>query len=180
MKRMFGISLIEVLVVLVVLSVLWSLGAPAFSLVVRNARLGAYTNNFLAGLALARSESIRRGRRVVLCKSSNGSDCTKAGEWSGGWLVFEDANNDAVRDASETVIRHAEKLPQDWRLSGNFHVANYISYHPTGRSRLVSGAFQAGTLTLCELAVEENEGVQIVISSAGRPRSVKLDLKSCL
>jgi type IV fimbrial biogenesis protein FimT len=179
MKRMCGMTLIEVLVVLLVLSALWSLGAPAFSPVIHNTRLAAYTNNFLAGLALARSESIRRGRRVVLCKSSNGSDCTKVGEWSGGWLIFEDANNDAVRDASETVIRHAANLPQNWRLTGNLHVANYISYHPTGRSRLASGAFQAGTLTLCELAEETKEGVQIVISSAGRPRSVRLDLKTC-
>ena len=37
----------------------------------------------------------------------------------------------------------------------------------------ISGAFQAGTLTVCPESASRVDARQIVISSAGRPRTVK-------
>lgn len=182
MKKMTeagGFTLIELMVVLAVVAVLATLALPAFSHMLRDVRLAVYTNNFLADLAVARSEAIKRGRRVVLCKSSDGSECTKSGHWSGGWLIFEDRDNDSVRDEAESVIRYESTFPSNWRLKGNFHVAHYISYHPMGRTHLISGAFQAGTLTLCEVAEGSVPGTTIVISNTGRPRSARVTVTSC-
>lgn len=179
MKKANGFTLIELLVVLSVLAVLSSLALPAFSQMLRDVRLAAYTNNFLADLAVARTESIKRGKRVVLCKSANGSGCTKTGFWSGGWIIFVDSNNDGVRDDGEVLIRYESKLPSNWRLKGNLNVAHYVSYHPMGRTYLIGGAFQAGTLTLCEIAEGSSPGTTIVISNTGRPRSARVTVASC-
>jgi len=179
-KKSDGFTLIELLVVLAVVAVVTSLAFPTFSQMLRDVRLAVYTNNFLADLAVARSESIKRGKRVVLCTSRDGSKCTTTGHWSDGWLIYEDTNNDGVRDETESLIRYESKLPANWRLKGNFHVANYISYHPMGRTHLISGAFQAGTLTLCELAEVSVQGTAIVISNTGRPRSARVNLPGCV
>jgi type IV fimbrial biogenesis protein FimT len=179
MKKSRGFTLVELLVVLSVVAVVAGLAFPTFSQTLRDARLAVYTNNFLADLAVARSESIKRGKRVVLCKSSDGSECTTTGHWSDGWLIYEDTNNDGVRDEAESLIRYESKFPANWRLKGNFPIANYISYHPMGRTHLISGAFQAGTLTLCEIAVGSVPGTSIVISNTGRPRSARVTVSSC-
>ena len=178
--RCKGFTLLELLVAMSVASLLAALAIPSFVQLKSNVKRAAYTNNFLANLALARSESIKRGKRVVLCKSSNGSDCTKAGQWDGGWLIFEDRDNDGVHDADESLIRVESALSKSWRFKGNSSVANYISYHPLGRAFFISGAFQAGTLTLCEISETATTGSKIVISSAGRPRSQTSELTSCV
>ena len=174
-----GFTLVELLVSLALAAILASLSAPTFVKTLRDMRLLAYTHSLLGDLAFARSESIKRSRRVVLCKSSDGVDCTKLGQWSTGWLIFEDTNNDGERGSSETVIRSAAKLPVSWRVTGNSPVANYISYHPMGRTKLISGAFQAGTLTICEVSPEPTQGAEIIISASGRSRSQKSVLAAC-
>jgi type IV fimbrial biogenesis protein FimT len=174
-----GFTLVELLVSLAVAATLASLSAPTFVKTLRDMLLLAYTHSLLGDLAFARSESIKRGRRVVLCKSSDGVDCTKLGQWSTGWLIFEDTDNDGERSSSETIIRGAARLPGSWRVTGNNPVANYISYHPMGRTQLISGAFQAGTLTICETSSEPIEGAKIIISASGRPRSQKSLLAAC-
>lgn len=175
-----GVTLVELMIGLVVMATLLALAAPSFSAMVHSTRLSTWTNDFLSDLALTRSEAIRRAQRVVMCKSADGTSCTNAGFWDQGWLMFVDANNNGLREATETLIRQQAAMPQGWRLSGNANVSRYISYHPMGNTRLISGAFQAGTLTLCEVTTEASSGSQVIISSAGRPRSQRVDLASCV
>ena len=68
-------------------------------------------------------------------------------------------------------------------MRGNAPVARYVSYGATGRARLISGAFQAGTFTLCPVSASAaGSGAavrQIVLSPTGRPRVVKATLADC-
>lgn len=174
-----GFTLIEMMVVLAVMSILLSLAVPAMSGVVMSIRLTAATNSFLSNLWLARSEAIKRNARAVICKSATGQICTTAGSWEQGWIVFSDANNNASRDAGEVIISREEALHAALRFSGNNPVANYVSYTPSGQTKYTSGAFQAGTLTLCSLSSTTVEARQIAINSAGRPRTAKTTVGQC-
>jgi len=93
--------------------------------------------------------------------------------------VFHDANNNAALDAGETVILTRQALPAGFSLTGNTPVAKYISYAPTGGTKLISGAWQGGTLTLCNESGSLNSARRVIISSTGRPRTAKITLASC-
>lgn len=174
-----GSSLVEILIAMSIAAVGAVLATPAMVGWVQDSRLSAHANDFLGHLALARTESIRRGKRVVICASGDGQSCSTSGSWGQGRIVFVDGNNNAQREGGEALLSTESASSAKWVLKGNTSVVRYVSYHPLGRSKLVSGAFQAGTITVCPLSGSSVTGSQIVISSAGRPRSQRVSLPSC-
>jgi type IV fimbrial biogenesis protein FimT len=178
-RKRAGFTLVELLVSVAVLTILAAVAVPGLTQFGHQARMSMLGNQFLSDLANARFEAIRRGRRVVLCKSADGSVCTREGHWDQGWLVFEDANNSGLRESAETRISVVQGQPAGWTVKGTFSGAHYVSHHPIGRTKLISGAMQAGTLTICRTSLKPTESLKIVISTAGRPRSERGTVTSC-
>lgn len=174
-----GTTLLELLVVLAIAAILLAIGIPSFASLASSSHLTSATNSMVASLHLARSEAIKRNSRTVLCPSANGTACAASGGWHQGWLVFHDGNNNAALDTGEAVILIQRGMPDGFRLTGNSSVEHYISYTPIGAAKKTSGAFQAGTLTVCEALESSVSARQIVISSTGRPRTAKITLASC-
>ena len=169
MKRDYGFTLVELMVTLVIAAILLTAGVPSFNTLIKNNRLTTSNNELVSALNLARSEAIKRGLRVTVCKSSDQASCDTSGTgWQQGWIVFTDTNDNADYDsATETLLRVHGPLPGQLSVSGNSNVANYISYVAAGQSRLTSGAFQAGTLSLCDDRTG-NIGNNLVLSVTGR------------
>lgn len=174
-----GMTLVELLVTLLVAAIFAALAVPAYERMVSTHRLALHANLLLTSLYLARTEAVKRNRRVVLCRSAGGETCAPEGGWHQGWIVFVDANNNGERDADELLLRREGGLPSGYFLTGNTPVSQYVSYTPTGMTKLVSGAFQAGTLTLCTPHASDGGGRQIVVSATGRPRISTATLVSC-
>jgi type IV fimbrial biogenesis protein FimT len=174
-----GFSLIEVLVTLLVLSVLGSLSVVAFRSIGNSMKLTAATNSFITNLNLARSEAIKRNQRTVVCKSRDGVSCNSSDGWHQGWIVFHDSNNNGEREPGESVAWRVEDLPAEVRVNGNLAVSRYVSYSPTGDTKLLSGAFQAGTVTVCNQSLERTDARQIVLNAVGRVRVQRTTVDSC-
>lgn len=174
-----GYSLPELLVTLSVLAILVTLAVPAFARLGESMKLTALSNNFLSQLHVARSEAIKRNARAALCKSGDGLVCSSAGGWEQGWILFHDANNNGTREPAEPVLQRADALPPGYRLTGNLHVARYVSFSGTGTTRSTGGAFQAGTLTLCRVAATPGEAREVIISSVGRLRVKRTTVPNC-
>lgn len=153
--------------------------APSLASLKESMQLTSAANGFLSHLHLARSEAIKRNSRVVLCKSADGLACSSNGGWEQGWIIFHDTNGNAVRDASETIIRRESALSYGLSLTGNQNVASYVSFAPTGATRLISGGFQAGTLTVCTHSIRYGEARQIILNAVGRPRVQKSAVDFC-
>jgi type IV fimbrial biogenesis protein FimT len=147
--------------------VLMVISAPYVVGMFRNAGVSTMAHEFLSTLSYARSEAIKRQQRVTVCKSADGEECTTQGDWEQGWIVFVDVDNAAQVAAPEHVLRTRETLRENTTLTGNQPVRNYVSYVANGATQYVSGAFQAGTLTLCR----QERGVKFVIARAGRVRT---------
>jgi type IV fimbrial biogenesis protein FimT len=177
--RARGFTLLELMMVLAVTSVLLVLAVPAYQAIGNSMKLSMTTNALLSHLQLARSEAIKRNARVVLCKSADGKTCSAIGGWDQGWIVFHDANNNGILDSTESVIQRIEALPSGWRVAGNQNVSRYVSFVPTGQTAMTSGAFQAGTITVCHESLDPTEARQIVINAVGRPRIQKATLDAC-
>lgn len=174
-----GFTLLEIQITLLIVAVLLVFAIPAWTNILLTNRLATVSNTFLSALHLARSEAVKRNVRTVLCVSSSGLACSNNGDWHQGWIMFTDANNNALIDSTETLIRHGQALPNNLLLTGNTPVAKYISYSPSGAARLVSGAFQAGTLTLCQASLSSSDARLLIISSTGRPRIKQTIVASC-
>jgi type IV fimbrial biogenesis protein FimT len=174
-----GFSLVELITVVAIAAVLAAGAAVGLSEIGRAMTLSAHVNRLLSEIYLARSEAIKRNSRVVLCKSADGVTCASSGGWEQGWIVFHDANNNALRDPGELLIRRGEPATRPLRITGNDTVSRYVSFSPFGGARLVSGAFQAGTITICRESLEPGEARQLVINSIGRPRVQRVSLPSC-
>ena len=168
-----GYTLVELLVVMALGTILLSIAVPPMTEMLNTQRSNAASSTFLASLNLARVEAIKRNARVIVCKSAAGLSCELTGGWDQGRIMFHDANNNAALDADEQLIERFGAMPEGLSLTGNTQVANYVSYSASGSAKLMSGAFQAGTFTLCVAAVPGANVQQIVLSSTGRARSKK-------
>lgn len=174
-----GFSLTETLVTVCICGTLASIAVPSWRSATHSMKLTSVANSFSAHVHLARSEAIKRNARVVLCKSGQGTSCETEGNWAQGWIVFHDANNNGAADTGERVIGSFGALPDGYRFSGNTPVASYLSYTGTGTSKTTSGAFQAGTFTLCREGDAPAEAREIAINALGRPKIRKTSLASC-
>ncbi|BCX88542.1 type IV fimbrial biogenesis protein FimT [Methylomarinovum tepidoasis] len=169
-SRATGFTLIELMVTVAMAAIVLTVGVPSFQALVKNNRLTTAANELVGALNLARSEAIKRGVRVTVCKSADGASCATSGNWEQGWIVFTDEDNDAAYDsASETLLRVQEAIEGQLTMTGNTNVADYISYVASGRSQLTGGGFQAGTITICDDR-SGNVGKDLVLSSTGKIR----------
>jgi len=159
-----GFTLIELIITLAIISVLFSIALPSFSKMLADNQQTAQLHTLYHHHQLARSEAIKGNQRVLLCKSSDGLQCTKKTQWSEGWIIFSDKNNDNKINANESVVyiqqALSSKLSLDYRGFGSH---NYVRYYPDGHSST------NGTYTLCSQS-GKNSAKSLIISRTGRVR----------
>lgn len=165
-----GVTLVELLVVLAVASILLAIAVPGYAYLAGTSRLAAVTNDFVTALHLARSEAIKRGMRVTVCKTRNpqaaAPACDAGAAWEQGWLVFVDGGTRGALDSNDILLRTQGRVtgviftpPQNY--------SRYVSYLPSGNTQ-GSGNLANGTLSLCATGSRRD----IVINNAGRLRLV--------
>ena len=175
-----GYSLIEVMVVLALMGLIPALATSAFSAIINSSRINNGAEALFNSLQLTRSEAAKRNSRVVMCKSSTGLACADSGDWQQGWIVFQDSNNNSEVDAGEDIIYREGRQSAQLKLSGNGPVRDYVSYSAFGKTKLTSGAFQAGTFTVCLASAGKTDARLVVINSSGRPRMDKAKVAQCV
>ena len=108
-----GVTLIELLIVVVVLSILLTLGIPNLrGVMARNQMLGQ-ANEFAGALALARSEAATRGTQAGVCASTNGTSCSgDADDWTDRMIVFVDTDGGADLDNGEPILKVLSAHPE--------------------------------------------------------------------
>jgi len=172
-RKALGVTLVEALVALVVLALLTGLAAPVLTGMRQRQALRGVAEGFWNSLVLARAEAMARQQRVTVCAQSSAGECDPTGPWQRGWLVFVDANRNGQHEADEALLQRQGALPGGVSLVGNSTVRRALAYAEEGRGVSVSGAFLAGTLTLCHEG--QSQGWSVVINAVGRPRLAQTD-----
>jgi len=179
-----GFTLIELISTVAIAAILLTLGVPSFKDTILSNRMAGHSNRFLSALNITRSEAIKRGQSVTLCKanvdasppSCNTGTCdTASGDncWGKGWLVFVDANSNGLTDQGETIIRSFEGLPETLTLHTNSaNVAYWIAFDSTGAGKGNNGLVVASTFNLCQ-GNDEANGRSIILNALGRAKIQK-------
>lgn len=190
---MDGVTLIELMVTLSVAAILLSLAIPSFQQIAATNRVAGLTNELTATLNLARSEAVKRGTTVTVCRSADtgtsinntpgslaGPTCSTdaATGWQHGWLVFVDGSTRGTVDGTDIRLKVGQPAVSNAVIDGggtandstdgNFD--KYVSYLPSGVSKGGIGGNAVGTLAICSPPGKRRN---IVISNTGRIRIEK-------
>lgn len=142
-----GTSLVEIVTALAVAGVLTTAGMPSLTATMNSRHASPTTNELVAALNLARSEALARGSRVAIAARSNA-------DWSQGWRVFADGNDNGVLDPGEQVIREFQLSAPGLTITPHFGVTypgTVLSYESTGRLARPGGhGLVLGRLTLTQ------------------------------
>lgn len=92
MSKQKGFTLVELMVTVAVLAIVLGIAIPSFSSILLNNRISTTAHELHAAMQLARSESIKRKKPIVLCGANAALDeCVQNGtNWSSGWLMTLD------------------------------------------------------------------------------------------
>lgn len=155
-----GVTLLELLTIVMILSILATIAIPSFVDMVRRNRITSESNYLLSMLMLARSEAIKRNMRITLCKSNDGQSCSTLANvyWHHGIIVFVDANANRNLDAEEIVIRAESAFSSVDKIS--FTGGDALTYRANGVPS------SGGTFTISSGTLQK----KVIVSLAGRSR----------
>jgi len=166
-----GLTLIELIIVISIVSILLAMALPRMQTFVRNQRITAEVNLLIGALNYTRGEALLQRRSLRLCGGNLESGCEKERLWRGNWLLVPDKPGKRMRGASEPLRVFTRSGDFFWRLRvAGGHA--FIRFKADG-----SAIGQNGTFTLCH----EKEALhQVVVNFAGRIRSQEAsDKASC-
>lgn len=103
---MCGFTLIEMMTALAVLAIVMVVAAPSLAGFVRSSKVRSAQSELISSLLLARSEASKRGVTVGVAASAPAA----GNEFSKGWTVWVDTNDDGVVDTGELVLRSYPSL----------------------------------------------------------------------
>ena len=157
-----GFTLIEMVSTMAVVAILGTLAVPSLRTFLQNAERATAVNGFFHSLFLARSEAIKRGHVVSLCRSADGQRCaTRSAQWTDGWIVFgnRDRDDPAERDEDEDLLA----VHEGW--DNGLINSNRLTYSFRPHTQGVVN----GTILFCDPR-GPSESRAIIISHTGRPR----------
>lgn len=161
-----GYSLFDLMITSGVVSVL-GIGAVGMTSMVQDARMTSEVNGLITHLSLVRSETIKRGQKVVLCPSADGSNCDEPRDgytwWHSGYLLFVNMDKDTDRNSNEPIIRMRQALPGGVTIKSSDDRSR-ITYQSTGFS---SGS--TATFTFCDPRGQAQVRY-VILSNVGRAR----------
>jgi type IV fimbrial biogenesis protein FimT len=177
MCRSRGFTLLELMLVIIIVAILITFAVPSFQWMIQKVTISSNVNTFLSDMRFARSEGIRRGGGVVMCRSdapeAADPDCNNGmglggNGWVSGWIIFHDLNNDGIRIADEPLLRVQAPIIAINFIVGNPSSITTFSFTATGRLRSLTGAtkidFGAATM------FAETAQRVVCVSLSGRAR----------
>ncbi len=160
-------TLVELVVALAIAAALAMLAVPAFHDWLAAYQLANHAKHLAESMTRARTEAIRRGDRVNLCKSADRQHCADDGRWDAGFVVYVDVDHDGRVGADEPLLGIDGPAPRGITIEANRPLEDYVSYTSLGRARMLNGALQMGTFTVCRSG---QRALLVVLANSGRVR----------
>jgi len=188
--RQAGLTIIELMVTLFVVSILVSLAGTSFSTFTQNNRMAIAVNDINSVIHLARTEAIKRNASVSICASTSyydaSPDCDASATFDDGWILFIDATSGNTPnlkvDSGDTIIKGHGPSSDGLILSvadttNAITGIQFISFRPNGYPyKTIGGKPATVNLQLCDSRGNKDTGGGIAagrwinITPTGRPQ----------
>lgn len=156
-----GLTLIELLMVLAIITTLTTLGIPSLRSGLQRSNEAAIFNALHHLATFARTRAIREQTYFTLCPSNNEQHCN--GNWNEALIVFEDGNRNEQLDSGERLYQTTTFSKGTpcllWNASAR---RQYIQFKPSGATNGTAGHFR-----LCD-ATQSRLNKRLVLSFGGR------------
>ena len=128
MKKQKGLTLFELLITLTIAAIIFGIGVPSFLDTIRTSRTVTEVNSLISAVNLARSTATSRGQQTLV-EPIDGND------WSTGWLVGIDGDNDGNFPNNDDPIIRSFSAPTNLNF---VEAPNTVRYEPTGEAVALS------------------------------------------
>ena len=159
MRYSRGFTLIELIVTLAILAILLAFAVPSFQGTIQSNRTQTITNDLTTALQFARSEAVKRGAKVDICRR-NGDVCANATDWGNGWLVKVNGGD---------VLRVWEAVGGQDTVTGPNET---LTYRPNGLLTKVNDAAHT-TFTVAFANCSGKTQHAVTLTATGRVTSTK-------
>jgi type IV fimbrial biogenesis protein FimT len=116
-----AMTLVELLLTIALIGIISGIGIPSFQSLMVASRISSHTSLLHGSLLLARTESIKRGRSVTICRSGNANSIAPTcllplsnplsdTGWGEGWIIYIDVDNNKIYSAGDLLIHAQGKL----------------------------------------------------------------------
>lgn len=176
MKNQAAFTIIELMVTLAVLAIVLGIAVPSFTTQIQNNRVKALTEDLVTSINFARMEALKRGKRVSVCASVNGTAC--GGGWADGWITFIDsAASDVAATpviSNATDILRVQQKAGDGASIGEASSKTFLRYTAAGMlGRTVTNNI---AITISSTGCKSNVAKKINVNLAGM---VSVDSVAC-
>lgn len=158
------------MIVLLVVAVVLSIGAPGFANLIKNNRMLTQVYEMRALLNNARSEALTQREFVTFCSSDDGESC--GGVWQEGYIAFVDLNGDGVvtdpGDPDGDVVFLSRVRDSNAEKFDYSNAAGRIRFDNQGYAIGFNGTF-----TICDDRGEK-EARGLIVTSSGSVRSAEI------
>lgn len=167
-RRQYGVTLLELMIVLIMVSILAALAGPSFTGSINRSQVNGMRDGLASAFQFARSEALKRKGPVTACSSSDQATCS--GSWQNGWIIFSDTDGDGALDGGEQILQveYGEN-----GINAYASAANAVTFSSIGRA--VSGA---GTYGFCH-PHQNTVGKTLTVTVTGALNRSKDTLTGC-
>ena len=157
-----GVTFMETMVTIIIVAVLAAIAFPSYEYLVQNYRSRTISTDFNSALAFTRSEAVKQGSTVTICAASDptGTACGNNTNWSNGWIIFSDPNNDGLIDNATDILRAQSTLAQNTTFTTN---QARVTFNSRGFSANGAATFNIGAPGCSGM-----HGRQFTLSNTGR------------
>jgi type IV fimbrial biogenesis protein FimT len=118
-----GLSLVELMVTILVLSMLMAYAVPKFRDVMARGDVVNATNSLSADMQFARGQAASQHRYVSICRTTTGTECEEAVtdpyDYDAGWMVYSyDVTSDGPNQAYTTAKGNMDILRYQPKMKG--------------------------------------------------------------
>jgi type IV fimbrial biogenesis protein FimT len=163
-KSMKGMSLLELLVTLGILSILLGISMPDFKDFVHSTSADATLKKLATAIQLSKSAAITNRTTVTLCRSVDGVVC--GGNWQDGVIAFTDTNRDRVINENDRLVRHIT-FPQG---KGHIRFRAFQNKQYLQLTSLGVTHSQNGNFTYCPYSGDSRFARQLIVNRTARLR----------
>jgi type IV fimbrial biogenesis protein FimT len=173
LDRAHGFTLVEMMIVMLVVAVVLTIGAPSFSSLIKNNRMLSQVYELRAVLNNARSEALAQRTFVTVCASNDGTSCSDDGDWTKGYIAFRDIvnNGDGKVDTPNAELGDQIFIAKTLDIEDPKFTIKYSAANVRFNSRGYATG-HSGTFTLCDdRGATEARGV--ILTPAGTVRAAE-------